>query len=81
MKLRVRDRGRPTPSGREEIREALCTRARRPSNRDRRVAAPTPPAVVVCAWHEDVQGPNVTHTICPRCLERMIDALDLGVVR
>jgi mannose-1-phosphate guanylyltransferase len=31
------------------------------------------PGVLVraCAWHEDVRGPNVTHTICPACFERV----------
>ena len=31
-----------------------------------------------CAWHENVQFPGVSHTICPRCLARemaLIDAL------
>ncbi len=34
---------------------------------------PETPFVTACAWHEDVQGPNVTHTICPRCLSLLMN--------
>lgn len=32
-----------------------------------------------CAGHESVQGPSVTHSICPRCLAQILD--ESGVLR
>ena len=81
MKFRVRRFGRPSPSGDEAILEALRTRPDRRPRTLRRAAPRRAPFVVACAWHEDVQGPNVTHTICPRCFQRMIDELDARVGR
>jgi len=39
-----------------------------------RTDEPPAPWKVSCAWHESEQGPRVTHTICPTCLERMMQS-------